>query len=970
MAPSSVRSLNVAGEPSSAGSALANVSTIADLVNVVPHSWRASIGNHLTTTYRIATKLCNVQNTIAQYDKHHAEGSFPASIKNAIKDPKIQFSKEYLGSETGALANGHLQSVVHTARKSLLEEAQKRKKEELAALQRLTTFDKDVWTKLVLEVGQRTATVFGATLSTVNQNGAIMLNWNGKVADDTKADCLYLWNKGSAFHYKAVSLARAIADRSLVEKTKTLSLKKDADVAMRDADAESSTRDVVRDEMQTQLRLLEKKLVQSLGTSTGKRQIDPNADYDNRKSKKVRPSKQQEKEGRLEPLSRHERACQWQRQEERPTSLTVSSFLQQCSKDFRPWDPDTYPIVYNSLTAHSRMTINVAFTRTWEIDSLRAASPGVFKHPDVVLPEDIEYMLAVNHKFIFHQAPHKHDVEKAKDSFRRRVRNAYFFHGKSNKEFIPKFHVANTSWNPPLASSAIEQGINAAMETIDSQVAQALTSIAVSSTAKGFSSWQKVQNFVINKELIIKLTDKNLGLAVLPVKWYDTQCLKMLADTNTYRPVFHDPSVAIYDTLISQVANWRLPPAMEKYILRKTKRETPQFHAIPKVHKTPWTVRPIVPSHSWVTTTTSEIIDHLCQPLLEHFPWVVNSSKEVINQIEKVRTLGTEPIWILTGDVTAFYTNIPPKPCSKIIGKVWEVFCKESSIPPSTIKKMVRFVMDNNYLEYKGQRFHQMNGLAMGTSCAPVIANLYAAWFERKARIVYQDGVLLYVRYIDDILCIFQGSRNEAKVFCANLKIGPLHIGWAPSLERNEFLDIELLRMPNISPRIVHTRLFRKPMNRHLYIPWSSAHPSHVKKGFVKAELIRFAIICSTHEYFADARREFYGNLRRRGYPAQTLNEWFKQVTYDSRPVLLLFRKKEEDKAPLMLSGHYNPVWDYVDVNKVITEARRFWIKEELPDVLQEPLIRSLGRTKSLFDLMSAWNKTVLLSASTDAEIT
>jgi len=614
--------------------------------------------------------------------------------------------------------------------------------------------------------------------------------------------------------------------------------------------------------------------------------------------------------------------------------------------------------------------INVALSRTWELDSIRAASPGVFKHPAVSLPEDVEYMLAVNHKFIFHQSPASHDVEEAKQALTRRIRTIAFFHGKDSRDFIPKFHVPNPYWKPPPASQAIESGIDGAMRVIDSQVSQALASMATATRTRTLSSWAKVQNLLLSKKYVVKLTDKNLGLAVLPLEWYDTECLKLLTDTHTYRPVFQDPTETVYDTLMQELPKWRLPPAMEKYIMMKTRKELPQFHTIPKVHKTPWASRPIVPSHSWVTTTTSEVLDYLCQPLLEQFPWIVNSSKEVINQIEKIRLISSDPVWILTGDVTAFYTNIPPKDCAREIGKFWKRLRNDSKIRPRTLRNMTKFVMNHNYLEYRGQTFHQLNGLAMGTACAPVLANLYAGAFEWESRVCHQDGVLLYVRYIDDILAIFQGSRTQAREFCGNVKLGPLDIKWAPSLTRNEFLDIELMRYPNISGRVVHTRLFRKPMNRHLYIPWSSAHPSHVKKGFVKAELIRLAVLCSKFEYFADARKEFYGNLRRRGYPSQTLVEWFKQVTYDDRPTLLRFRKKEEATVPLMLSGHYNPVWDYVNVKEVLTEARRFWPREELPEGLKEPLIRSLGRTTSLFDLTSVWNKTLLLSVSDVGELT
>jgi len=960
MAPNSVRSVDVAGA-GQAATATQNATTIAELISTLPQTWRPALGAHLTSIYRTASKLCTVQNTIVQYDRHVAEGSFPGSILNSFKEPKLQFSKEFLGTETGSLAAGTFASEVQSARKSLLSCAIKRKREELAALQKMIAFSEIAWRKLVGETGVRVAQTFGATLTANQQNptGSPPV-WSEGVPPAVTEDCKLLWQYGSVWHYRTVGLARSIADRSLVEKTRTLSLKKETDVKMRDADSELSTRDVVRDEMQAQLRLLESRLVKTMSESSGKRR--GSSLTSNRPAKKARPS---QKEGRPEPLSRHERALQVKGQKQGTKVMTTQSFLLECSKDFRPWLPDSFPIVYNSLSLMTRLRIAFALARVWEVDTIRAASPGVFKQPGLLLPEDVEYMLAVNHKFILHQAPVHHDVIEAKQRFCRTVRNRWFFRGHSNPNFIPKFHIPNPRWNPPKASRLIEQGLEAAMAVIESQVSQALSTIAARPAVRKFSNWTIVQDFLADQGLLAKLTDKNLGLAVFHVSWYDANVLQLLADSATYRPVFDVPVAELEKTLYDLLPSWRLPPEMEKYVRMRTKSTIPEFHAIPKVHKEPWTLRPIVPSHSWVTTTTSEILDHLCQPLLEYCPWIVASSKEVINRLEKVQVVGNDLVWIVTGDVTAFYTNIPPKPCGKILAGLWKRFRSTSSIPSRTIRSMVQFVMDNNYLEYRGQKFHQVNGLAMGTACAPVVANLYAGFFEHKSRVVYQDGVLLYVRYIDDILCLFQGTREQAMEFTEGFSLGPLSIVWSVSRFRNEFLDIELIREPGMGLRVAHTRLFRKQLNRHLYIPWSSAHPLPVKKGFVKAELSRLAILCSKAEYFADARQEFYGNLRRRGYPVQTLREWFRQVHYGDRPLLLLPRGDIEKQAPLMLPGHYNPVWDYVDVKEVITAARMFWTREELPESLQEPLIRSLGRTTSLFDLLSTWNKTTLLSSST-----
>jgi hypothetical protein len=963
MAPNSVRSVEVA-YGSKYSEATRNASSIAELIQTIPQTWRPALGAVLTSTYKVATKLSNVQTTIAQYDRHAADGSFPRFVRDSIKDPKVQFSKEYLNA-VGTVIKEELDSHVKKVRKELLSLAHDRKKLEVAELQKLSVFDKNAWRTAILEVAERTADAFGSTVSGDNSSEIAPL-WTGIPPTDLKEDCTALWKHGDVYHFRAISIARSLNERTLLDRMKSVTLKKDTDHEMKDADLELSTREVVRNELQTQIRLLKADLVKTMGTSSGKRQGSPLTL--NRHSKKSR--KCQERQTRAEPLWRQKgnptQETKTEGAEQETRVITTQAFLSECSKEFRPWLGGTYPLVYNSLSLDTRMKIDVALKRTWEVDTIRASRPGVFQHTDVTLPEDIEYMLAVNHKFILPQDPTKHDVKKAAKALVRSVRIKWHFRNHpNNSEFIPKFHVANPYWKPPKASTLIERGLDAAVELIDGQINRAVSTIATQPKVHRLR-WTKVRDYLEDNHLLAKLTDKNLGLAVIPVEWYDATILQMLADDKVYRHVQSVPAKELLDKLMTQVKSWDLPYAMEKYIIQKTDTVMPEFHAIPKVHKNPWKLRPIVPSHSWVTTTTSEVLDHLCQPLLKLFPWIVASSKEVLQQIEKIQVPTNQPIWIVTGDVEAFYSNIPIKNCAKTLAHLWGWANKDSTINKKTIRGMVTFVMENNYLAYRGQHFHQLNGLAMGTSCAPVLANIYAAYYEKKARVIHQDGVLLYVRYIDDILMLFQGSREELMEWQSRFSIGPLTINWQIHDSRNEFLDIELIKEPGNFSHPIKTKLFRKSMNRHLYIPWSSAHPEHVKKGFVKAELTRYIMLSSHHEYFADARKELYSNLRRRGYPPEKLAEWFQQVQYSSRPTLLLDKPITEDKVPLMLPGHYNPVWEYINAKEVISAARRFWVKEELPDTLEEPLIRSLGRTTSLFDLLSAWNKTTLLLSSDD----
>ncbi|EME78223.1 uncharacterized protein MYCFIDRAFT_145329, partial [Pseudocercospora fijiensis CIRAD86] len=48
----------------------------------------------------------------------------------------------------------------------------------------------------------------------------------------------------------------------------------------------------------------------------------------------------------------------------------------------------------------------------------------------------------------------------------------------------------------------------------------------------------------------------------------------------------------------------------------------------------------------------------------------------------------------------------------------------------------------------------------IGTSCAPVVANLYYAFFER-ALLPRYPKIRFYKRYIDDIFLLFKGTEEE-----------------------------------------------------------------------------------------------------------------------------------------------------------------------------------------------------------------
>lgn len=953
----STRNVDVAHEAKKVAETTAAASTLPELISTIPRAYQALLGDHLTKKFRAAHKHANVQSTISSYERHERDKIFPPLVRNSLKEPKLQFAKEFLSTAKGSGSPDEFRAAVEKARMSVLNAAIKHKKDELAHLQTLIATDDETWKERVYSVARSIAESNGGGTERAS-NGKVAFTGLPPIAQQ---ELTLLEDAAQAYTYRCLALARSSIDRADLQKLAKVRIKESTDVEMTDVGKEQPVRDIIREE----LKALRAEFAPKKGeTNPAQKRECPTLTTTQSKRQKVQWS------GYQSSQQQEARKCEDQRQEAAEEEISLDAFMRQCSKDFRPWLPEEYPNVYCTLSDRSRIKIAYSFLKCWEADSIRTAKPGVFKHPDVIIPEDIEYLLAVNHKFILHPKPQNHDVQEAKDKLARAVRVKWQFRksDRRNQEFIPKFHVPNPFWEPQTASAAIELGLIEAMKEIDNQVGQALSRVATTAPKHRNMNWTRVQDFLTSNQLLVKLTDKNLGIAVFPKEWYVEENMKMLQDTRTYKKVESLDAGELLGKLMDKLLKWQLPQNMERFIRETTTTQVPVFHTIPKVHKEPWALRPIVPSHSWVTSRLSEVIDHLCRPLLDHMPWVVGSTKEVIQQLEEIRTDGDD-VWLCTGDVVAFYTNIDAKQCAKVVHGAWKHYNSQSKIHGRFIAQMIRFVMENNFFSFQDEWYQQVEGLAMGTASAPVLANLYAGYLERQANIPFQKGVLKYMRYIDDVLMVFQGTEKELTDFLAEYKLGPLSVNWAYSKAKIEFLDIEIMRMRDLFGTHIVTRLFKKPMNKHLYIPWSSAHPSHVKKAFVKAELIRFAIVSSKVEYFADARRQFYGNLRRRGYPIVALDNWFRQVSYEQRPLYLSRKKQVQQEAPLMLSGQYNPVWEYINVDEIIRQARRYWFWEkELPDSLQQPLIRSLRRYTSLGDLLSMWNKTVLHPPMLDSE--
>ena len=129
----------------------------------------------------------------------------------------------------------------------------------------------------------------------------------------------------------------------------------------------------------------------------------------------------------------------------------------------------------------------------------------------------------------------------------------------------------------------------------------------------------------------------------------------------------------------------------------------------------------------------------------------------------------------------------------------------------------------------------------MGTPLAVSATVIYMARLEQK--ILDTVGLVFCKRFIDDIFFIWEGNYIDLLDFISKLNnLAPtVKLTSSISQEKVVFLDMEVCHENGC----LTIRPYQKPLNRYLHLPFTSYHPNHSKKSFIKAELLRYVRLSS-----------------------------------------------------------------------------------------------------------------------------
>lgn len=606
-------------------------------------------------------------------------------------------------------------------------------------------------------------------------------------------------------------------------------------------------------------------------------------------------------------------------------------------------------------------------------NAMMSWKPGVHKLHGVTLPRNVEYSLSTNLKYLF---PVQYSEKVAIDWFEElcrkvRIQTYFWLQGKdmeplsaSWQETIP---YSSTGWDTDITTDWFAEGIQDGRKALSRALSAGHPIPRPDPRSDVLFEIMlpphQLREWLREARLLSLITDKNLGIVVVTRNWYEQQIQSFL-DLPIFSTIaegehgFDDLFERTCEDLekLRRDENGLILPFLSGRRIERywnqchLNKDLPIFHGIPKIHKNPWKIRPIVPMHSYVTGPLARILHGMLLPVQRSFYWICESSRNLCAEVASFNRSNQTSVSLHTGDVTAMYTNIKWRDFRFALGMLLIDGQWYDSATRTFILNAAELLWTRTMFQLSNRVVRQEDGVPMGLHCAPVFANLFMAYHE--ATFIATHRPALYRRYIDDIFALDPTSESLTQ-----LTVPGLEIQWHHSDHEIPFLDVLFHMHPGRSE--VCFSPYTKALNHNQYIPWASSHPLSVKKGMVKGELTRIRAICYKEIYFLTWKASFVTRLLARGWPKPALHSWGRQVQW--RPYFRGSGPKPKKQDSIIAVSEYNPVWEQVSSPAIWKAMRKGWLRRGPPNQPYPPhCLVARKRTRSMWDLVRAVNRNLL----------
>lgn len=171
----------------------------------------------------------------------------------------------------------------------------------------------------------------------------------------------------------------------------------------------------------------------------------------------------------------------------------------------------------------------------------------------------------------------------------------------------------------------------------------------------------------------------------------------------------------------------------------------------------------------------------------------------------------------------------------------------------------------------------------------------------------------LWLRYIDDVLMIWEGSEQDLLQFMNELNTNDRNIKLSFTVHPHtlSFLDLNI----EAKNGLINTKTHWKSTAANTLLQATSDHPRSMIRGILVGQFLRTRRSCSNQQDFITEARDLYSRFRERDYSHSCIREAKKRAIQPDRRRLLIkkdSKSKNDTQDPLRIITKFGAHWDQV----------------------------------------------------------
>ena len=166
------------------------------------------------------------------------------------------------------------------------------------------------------------------------------------------------------------------------------------------------------------------------------------------------------------------------------------------------------------------------------------------------------------------------------------------------------------------------------------------------------------------------------------------------------------------------------------------------------------------------------------------------------------------------------------------------------------MRRLLHYCVKLNHFMFDNQYYDQIDGVAMGSSLGPILADIFMFDFENKVFDTFDGNLpLLYKGYVDEFFLVFN-DRDDCELFYEYINKQHPNIKFTLDIEENESLPFLDVLVSMSADGVVSTSLYQKDTFSGLMMLYDSFVPIGYKKSLVNGLNHRAWKICSSSDLF------------------------------------------------------------------------------------------------------------------------